>query len=178
VSSTPRRIFTVTGIETAAATASVMRAAWSPSPSIRCPPAPVFVTFLTGHPMFMSSRSAPAASTIRAASAIRSGSEPEDLDRQRPLVARDAQVAQRALVRVVQPARRDHLGAHQACTEAAALPAEGLDGDAGHRRQDDPARDLDRPDRPRVGQGAGDDGHRTRVPGALPSPGAARGDRR
>src|SRR5207249_1307018 len=40
-------------------------------------PAPVFVTFFTGHPKLMSTRSAPAASTIRAASAITAGSEPK-----------------------------------------------------------------------------------------------------
>src|SRR5207244_3374425 len=39
-------------------------------------PAPVFVTLLTGHPKLMSTRSAPAASTIRAASAMTVGSEP------------------------------------------------------------------------------------------------------
>ena len=45
--------------------------------SIRCAPAPVFVTFRTGQPKFMSTMSAPAASTIRAASAIGPGSEPK-----------------------------------------------------------------------------------------------------
>ena len=40
-------------------------------------PAPVFVTFRTGQPKLMSTMSAPAASTIRAASAIVSGLEPK-----------------------------------------------------------------------------------------------------
>ena len=40
-------------------------------------PAPVFVTFCTGQPKLMSTMSAPAASTIRAASAIAAGSEPK-----------------------------------------------------------------------------------------------------
>jgi len=75
-SSTPRRILTLTGTETADATASVIRHARSGSWS-RCAPAPVFVTFRTGQPKFMSTRSAPADSTIRAASAIAAGSEPK-----------------------------------------------------------------------------------------------------
>src|SRR5437867_4044054 len=60
----------------APATAPTMRAARSGSSS-SVAPAPVFVTFFTGHPKLMSTRSAPAASTIRAASAITAGSEPK-----------------------------------------------------------------------------------------------------
>ena len=75
-SSTPRRIFTLTGTSTASATAATMRHAWPPSSS-RLAPAPVFVTFFTGQPKLMSTRSAPAASTMRAASAIAAGSEPK-----------------------------------------------------------------------------------------------------
>ena len=74
--STPRRIFTDTGSEVADATASTSRHACSGSSSSEAP-APVFVTFLTGQPKFMSTMSAPAASTIRAASAIAPGSEPK-----------------------------------------------------------------------------------------------------
>ena len=74
--STPRRIFTETGSAVAPATAATRRQAWSGSSS-REAPAPVFVTFLTGQPKFMSTMSAPAASTIRAASAIATGSEPK-----------------------------------------------------------------------------------------------------
>jgi hypothetical protein len=40
-------------------------------------PAPVFVTFRTGHPKLMSTMSAPAATTILAAPAITAGSEPK-----------------------------------------------------------------------------------------------------
>ncbi len=74
--SSPRRILTVTGTETEPATADTIRQARSGSSS-RVAPAPVFVTFLTGQPKLMSTRSAPASSTIRAASAIVSGSEPK-----------------------------------------------------------------------------------------------------
>ena len=74
----PRRIFTVTGTSTAPATASTSRQARSPpSVSISELPAPVFVTLRTGQPMLMSTMSAPASTTIRAARAIRSGSEPK-----------------------------------------------------------------------------------------------------
>ncbi len=74
--STPRRIFTLRGTATAPETASTIRQAWSGSSS-RLAPAPVFVTFFTGQPKLMSTRSAPAASTMRAASAIAAGSEPK-----------------------------------------------------------------------------------------------------
>ena len=74
--STPRRIFTETGSGVAPATASTSRQAWSGSSRSEAP-APVFVTFLTGQPKFMSTMSAPAASTMRAASAIATGSEPK-----------------------------------------------------------------------------------------------------
>ena len=72
----PRRIFTVTGTETAPATAATTAEARAGSSSIVAP-APVFVTFLTGQPKLMSTRSAPASSTMRAASAITAGSEPK-----------------------------------------------------------------------------------------------------
>ncbi len=81
--------------------------------------------------------SAPAASHMRAASATVAGIRAEHLHGQRVLVACDAQVAERALVAVREPARRDHLGAHEARAEAPALAAEGLHGDAGHRREHD-----------------------------------------
>ena len=146
-SSTPRRIFTDSGTETAFATASVMRQARSGSSS-RCAPAPVFVTFRTGQPKFMSTMSAPAASTIRAASAIARGLGAEDLDRERMLVGGDPQIAERALVPVLDPGAGDHLRADEAGPVAAALAAERLDADARHRREDDPGRDLDVADPP------------------------------
>ena len=76
----------------------------------------------------------------------------EDLDRERMLVGRDAQIAERPLVAVPDPGGRDHLRAHEPRAEAAALAAEGLDRDAGHRREHDPRRHLDPADRPRVPQ--------------------------
>ncbi len=72
----PRRIFTLTGTSTAAATDSTIAHARAGSSS-SVAPAPVFVTLRTGQPKLMSTRSAPAASTIRAASAIARGSEPK-----------------------------------------------------------------------------------------------------
>ena len=67
----------------------------------------------------------------------------EDLDRERMLVAGDPQVAERALVPVLDPGDRDHLRADEPGAVAAALAAERLDADARHRREHDPARDLD-----------------------------------
>jgi hypothetical protein len=43
----------------------------------------------------------------------------------------------------------DHLGAHEAGAEAAALPAERLHADARHRREHDAGRNLDSTDPPR-----------------------------
>jgi hypothetical protein len=62
---------------------------------------------------------------------------PEHLHRERMLVARDAQVPERAGVAVREAARGDHLRAHEACAEAPSLPAEGLDGHARHGREHD-----------------------------------------
>ena len=72
----PRRIFTETGSEIAFATDSTIAHARAGS-SRQCAPAPVFVTLRTGQPKLMSTMSAPASSTIRAASAITPGSEPK-----------------------------------------------------------------------------------------------------
>jgi hypothetical protein len=75
-SSSPRRIFTDTGTSTVPATAPTIAQARSGS-SRSVAPAPVLVTFRTGQPKLMSTMSAPAATTIRAASAITLGSEPK-----------------------------------------------------------------------------------------------------
>ena len=147
--STPRRIFTVTGTPTAAATAATTRHASSAS-SIRCAPAPVFVTLRTGQPKFMSTMSAPAASTIRAASAIARGSAPKIWIASGCSSRRDAQVAERPLVAVLDPGRGDHLRADETGAEAPSLAPKSLDADAGHRREHDPRRHLDPADRPRL----------------------------
>ena len=115
-------------------------------------PAPVFVTFLTGQPKLTSTMSAPAATTMRADSPIACGSEPKSWIAERVLVGRDAQVAERSLVAVLDPRAADHLGADETCAEAAALASERLHADAGHRRQDEPGRDLDRADPPRLAE--------------------------
>jgi len=73
------------------------------------------------------------------------------------LVPAHPQVAEGALVPVLDPGATDHLRADQAGPVAAALAPEGLDADAGHRGQDDPGRHLDRADRPGIGQV---DGHK------------------
>ena len=74
--SMPRRILTVTGTSTASTTAraSPQARSWSER---ALAPAPVLVTLRTGQPKLMSTMSAPASTTIRAASAIRAGSEPK-----------------------------------------------------------------------------------------------------
>ena len=72
----------------------------------------------------------------------------EDLDRERMLVGGDAEVAERALVPVLDPGAADHLRADEAGAEAASLAAERLHADAGHRREDEPRRDLDVADPP------------------------------
>ena len=74
--SIPLRNLTVTGVETAAATSSTIRQA-SRGCSSSAAPAPVAITFRTGQPKLRSTRSAPAASATRAASAISAGSEPK-----------------------------------------------------------------------------------------------------
>ena len=141
-----------------------MRAAASPPFASSVQPAPVLVTFLTGQPMLMSTMSAPASTTMRRRLGQQRRLGAEDLHRQRALVGRDAQVAERALVAVVQAARGDHLGAHEARAEAPPLPPEGLHRDAGHGRQHDAARHLHGADAPGVGQAARGDGHARRVP--------------
>jgi transcription elongation factor GreA len=72
----------------------------------------------------------------------------EDLDRERALVRRDPQVAERALVPVREPGAAHHLRADEARAEPATLPAEGLNAHAGHRREHDSCRDLDVADAP------------------------------
>ena len=67
----------------------------------------------------------------------------EDLDRERMLVGGDPQVAERPLVAVLDPGHRDHLRADEPGAVAAALAAKRLHADAGHRREDEAARDLD-----------------------------------
>ena len=76
----------------------------------------------------------------------------EDLDRERMLVAGDAQVAERPLVPVLDPGAADHLGADEPGAEPASLAAERLHADARHRRQDDARRDLDVADPPALSQ--------------------------
>ena len=138
------------------AIASTMRQARSGSSS-SVAPAPVFVTFFTGQPKLTSTMSAPAASTIRAASPITLRVGAEELDRERMLVGRDAQVAERALVAVLDAGAADHLRADEAGAEAASLSPKRLHADAGHGREHEAGRDLDPGDRP----GCSTSGHQT-----------------
>ena len=80
----------------------------------------------------------------------RGGVRAEDLDRERVLVGSDAQVAEGALVAVLDPGGGDHLRADETGAEAASLAPKRLDADAGHRREHDSRRHLDAADRPRV----------------------------
>ena len=72
----------------------------------------------------------------------------EDLNGERMLVSRDPQVAERPLVAVVKAGAADHLRTDEPRAEPAALPAERLHADAGHRGEHDARRHLDRPDPP------------------------------
>jgi hypothetical protein len=74
--SQPRRIFAVTGIEIAP-TIPRTRSAVLPSSVIIAEPPPIFVTFLTGQPMLMSTACAPMSSHITAASRISPGTLPK-----------------------------------------------------------------------------------------------------
>ena len=64
------------------------------------------------------------------------------------LVARDPQVAERPLVPVLDAGDRDHLGADEGGAVPAALPTKCLHTDAGHRREHEPAGDIDAAERP------------------------------
>ena len=67
------------------------------------------------------------------------GLRAEDLHRQRGFVARDAEVAERALVAVAQARAAHHLRADEPGSEAPALAPEGLHADARHGREHDRA---------------------------------------
>ena len=130
------------------ATASTIRHARSGSSS-SVAPAPVFVTLRTGQPKLMSTMSAPARLDHRAPPRpSTAGSEPKICTASGRSSRGDPQVAERALVPVLEPGAADHLRADEPGAEAAALAAEGLHADARHRREHEPRRDLDRPDPP------------------------------
>ena len=76
----------------------------------------------------------------------------EDLDRERVLVGRDPEVAERLLVPVLDPGAADHLRADEPGAEAASLAAKRLHADARHRRQDEPRGDLHVADVPAFAQ--------------------------
>ena len=82
------------------------------------------------------------------------GSEPKIWIGERVLVRPDPQVAERALVAVVDAGEGDHLRADEPGTEAAALPAERLHADAGHRGENDARGHLDGADPPGNGDRA------------------------
>ena len=66
----------------------------------------------------------------------------------RGMVVSQCKNASEAGVAVLDAGARDHLRTDEARPEAPSLAAERLHADARHRRQDEPGRDLDRPDRP------------------------------
>ena len=69
----------------------------------------------------------------------------EDLDRERVLVAGDAEVAERSLVPVLDPGAADHLRADETGAEAASLAAERLHADTRHRGEHERASGSRRP---------------------------------
>jgi hypothetical protein len=137
----PRRIFTVTGTETTETTAETISQARSGSSSSVAP---------AGLRHLADGAAEVDVDDVRAGGLdhLRRfrhhvGLRAEDLHGQRPLVGGDPQIAQRALVSVLQARAADHLGADKARAEAPSLAPEGLDADAGHRREHEPRRDLD-----------------------------------
>src|SRR4029078_12165975 len=64
--------------------------------------------------------------------------------------ARATPVGEGPLVPLLDPGRRDHLRADETGSEAAPLPPEGLDADAGHRREDDARGHRAAADRPEL----------------------------
>ena len=70
----------------------------------------------------------------------------EDLHRERALVLGYSEIAQRALIAMVETLAADHLGADETRSVLAALAPKGLDAYAGHRGEHQPRRDLDRSD--------------------------------
>ena len=149
--SSPRRIFTVTGASTASATAATIAQARSGSSSSVAPGAGL---------RHLADRAAEVdVDDVRARILDHPGRlghhrrvGAEDLNGERVLVARDPQVAERPLVPVLDPGAADHLRAHETRAEAAALAAKRLDAHAGHRREHDPAGNLDCPDPPGVSE--------------------------
>ncbi len=73
----------------------------------------------------------------------------EDLDGERVLVGCDAQVAECALIAVVEAGAADHLGADEPGAEPAALAAKRLHADARHRREHEARWHLDVANPPR-----------------------------
>ena len=136
--STPRRIFTVTGTETASATvdddpAGVLgvveeRRARAGLRHLADGAAEVDVHDVRARGLDQARRIG-----------HRVGLGAEDLHGQRMLVRADPQVAERALVAVLEAGAADHLGAHEPGPEPASLAAKGLHADTGHRGEHDPA---------------------------------------
>ena len=144
--SRPRRIFTETGTETASATARTIAAARSGSPRRgtgaslghlldRAAEVDVDEVGTRGldHPRRLGHRRRVAA---------------KDLDRQRMLVGSDPEIAERALVAVLEPGAADHLRAHEPSPVPAPLAAKCLHAHTCHRGKDDACRDLDVADSP------------------------------
>ena len=128
-----------------------MRQARSGS-SRRCAPAPVFVTFFTGQPKLTSTMSAPDGLDHARGVGHRARVGAEELDRERVLVGRDAQVAERLLVAVLDPGAAHHLGADEPGSVAPSLTAKCLHADACHRGEDEARGHLDGADLPALAE--------------------------
>ena len=147
--STPRRIFTVTGTPTAAATsATTLQASAAILHQVRAGAGLRDLAHRAAEVHVDDVRAGRLDHPCRVGHRPRLGAE--DLDREGVLVTRDAQVAEGALVAVLDAGRRDHLRADEAGAEPSSLSPKSLDADAGHRRKHDSRRHLDPADRPRL----------------------------
>ena len=171
----PARSFTVTGRPEPSLAAFATATAVSGS-LMSAAPAPVFITFGTGQPMFRSRMSAPTFATSRRGRAHDLRVLPEELDRDRPLVGmHDEQLVERLAVAVVDREARDHLGDREPGAVALGLQAHEPVADAGERREHHAVGDRDAAEVPGVVQrahglqsrrayGAGEGGEATSPP--------------
>ena len=127
--------------------------------------------------MLRSIRSAPASAAIAAAERITSGSWPKSWIETGLLVGVDAQqLAQRALVAVVEREARDHLRDREPGAVALGLQAHEPVADPGQRREQHPVGELDAADREGVGEGRLGHGRLTSIVPLPDQPQAGQGE--
>ncbi len=148
----PGRSLTVTGRPEPSAAALAIATALSGSSSSAAP-APVLQTLRTGQPMLRSIRSAPAPGHDLGRLAHHVGVVAEELHRDGVLVGVDAQeLADGALVAVLETEARHHLGHHEPGAVALGLQAHEPVADAGQRGEHQAVRQLVTAERPGVGE--------------------------